>query len=82
MDTQLENFDKIHNTIVYFINNDQIKEMMDYIEHSFDYKKVDRGTLRTIIMAIKPIKDKNERIQEIYKLYSDTLRDGSKHGVI
>jgi hypothetical protein len=48
----------------------------------FNYAQCDRGLLRTVLMAVKPIKNNDEKVLLMYNAMAVILRAGSTHKVI
>ena len=79
---ELIKYDIIHNNIVELINTNRDNELLNLME-IYNHTDSNRGMLRTILMALKPIiKSQNNKIQESYKNLGDILRKGSTHGII
>lgn len=79
-DGSLERFDIIHSSIVEYVNKEELSWVIKFMK-LFNHSQSDRGALRTILIALKPLKT-HERISEIYKELADILRAGSIRKVI
>jgi hypothetical protein len=79
----LERFDLLHNKIVEIIENIEhpYGELLKLMR-LFSNPQCDRGLLRTVLMALKPIKDNNEKVSQMYTTLAEILRAGNKHKVI
>lgn len=58
------------------------EDLSQYIRKITGLFHNDRGVLRTILMAIKPIKSRYSFLERIYEDLSNKLREGSKTGKI
>lgn len=79
----LERFDLLHDKIVNIIeiNEKPFGELVKFIR-LFTYQQCDRGTLRTILMALKPIRNDDDKLLESYTKLAIILRTGSKNHII
>lgn len=77
-DKTLDNFDFLHNKVADIVNNNNTgnNELIELLK-SYDNKYSDRGTLRTLLMSIKPILKDNEELKYYYNKLADRLRTGS-----
>lgn len=81
-DNTLERFDVLHDKLVeVYSGSDNIGDLVKFI-NVFNYSQCDRGVLRTILMALKPIKARDTRIEELYILLAEKLRKGSTNNII
>lgn len=74
----LNKFDFIHDKIVEIVNNDDLdNNELIKLMRLYNNQYSDRGTLRTLLMSIKPILKDNEGLKYYYNKVADRLRDGS-----
>ncbi|WP_454060173.1 hypothetical protein [Elizabethkingia ursingii] len=74
----LNKFDFIHNKVVEIVNNDNLdNNELIKLMRLYNNQYSDRGTLRTLLMSIKPILHDNEGLKYYYNKVADRLRDGS-----
>ena len=76
-----ERFNLIVDKIVETIDRPKIPNEIVKLLRIFDYPKVDRGNLRTILVTLKSIRD-HENISSLYERLADYLRAGSAKKVI
>jgi len=77
----LERFDVIYNRVIEAIERPKVKGEIVKLLRLFKYPQVDRGIVRTILIALKPIRTQ-ETVVETYKELAGILRNGSTHKVI
>jgi hypothetical protein len=78
----LERFDILHDKFVdVYTNSENNGELLKYMR-IFNYTQCDRGVLRTILMTLKPIKSRDEKIEELYLQLAEKLRKGSLNNFI
>lgn len=80
-DTSLERFDNIYGRVIEAVEKPKIKAEVIKIMRLFDHAQADRGVIRTILVALKPLRQ-DEPIAFMYKGLADVLRSGSTHNVI
>ena len=76
---ELEEYDKIYKDTDEIIENESLENLNEYAKKFIGDK--DRGKLRTILLVLKPFKDKEE-VKETFEILSNELRIGSIHGII
>ncbi|RZK33383.1 MAG: hypothetical protein EOO61_15405 [Hymenobacter sp.] len=78
----LEKFDIIYEAIIEAIERPKLKggEIIKLMR-LFDHPQADRGVLRTILVTLKPLREKDP-IAFMYQGLADVLRAGSTHNVI
>jgi len=76
----LERFDDIHNQLVELISDNRISEVIELMESVSS--SGDRGMIRTVLMALKPVISAHPELAEMYGELSETLRSGNKFGMI
>jgi len=79
----LEKYDIVYDRIVQIIDNDTIDngEILK-IMRLYNHTESDRGVIRTILMTLKPVLKKNEKLTEMYKSLANVLRAGSSNNSI
>ncbi|HFI4796499.1 TPA: hypothetical protein ACGQK4_002218 [Elizabethkingia anophelis] len=77
-DKLLDAFDLLFENVFNIVNNDKVyyNDLIELIK-SYDNDQSDRGTLRTLLMSIKPILKDNEELKYYYNKLADRLREGS-----
>lgn len=78
----LEQYDIAHNKIINSIVGDNVESELVEILSEYDNDDTNRGILRTILIAVKPIRDINDEVSIVYNRLADRLRSGSIHGII
>ncbi|OBS12819.1 hypothetical protein ATE49_15295 [Elizabethkingia miricola] len=74
----LNKFDFIHDKVVEIVNNDNLdNNELIKLMRLYNNQYSDRGTLRTLLMSIKPILHNNKGLKDYYNKVADRLRDGS-----
>ncbi len=76
----LERYDLIYDRVAEILK-DESKAYSEIVPlcRLFNFEFSDRGALRTILMAIKPVKDRDPQLLEWYQKMATTLRKGSTH---
>ncbi len=81
-DKTLERFDLLHDKLIdVYTNAENNRELLKLLR-IFNYTQCDRGVLRTILMALKPIKAIDAKIEEMYLQLAEKLRKGSTNNFI
>jgi len=77
----LDRFDIIYKRIIEAVEKPRIKAEVIKLMRLFDHPQADRGVLRTILIALKPLRN-DEPIAFMYSGLSEVLRAGSTHNII
>jgi len=82
-DQTLAKYDKIYDTIMEIINGSgSINEVLK-VMRLFNFSFTDRGIIRTILMALKPIdKTDNQKLKDLYDSLAKKLRETSTNNMI
>ncbi|WP_185212452.1 hypothetical protein [Elizabethkingia meningoseptica] len=77
-DKLLDAFDLLFEKVFNIVNNDKVyyNDLIELMK-SYDNDHSDRGTLRTLLMSIKPTLKDNEELKYYYNKLADRLREGS-----
>ncbi|MCT4151344.1 hypothetical protein HZP59_08875 [Elizabethkingia anophelis] len=77
-DKLLDTFDMLFENIFNIVNNDKVyyNDLIEVMK-SYDNDHSDRGTLRTLLMSIKPVLKDNEELKYYYNKLAERLREGS-----
>lgn len=82
-DETLKKYDIIYDTIVEILNSERSIGEVLKIMRLFNFNFCDRGIIRTILMALKPIdKSNNQKLREMYESLSQKLRETSTNNII
>jgi hypothetical protein len=82
-DKSLKRFDIIYNKITQTFNSTAISNgNISKIMRLFNHPHADRGMLRTVLMALKPIKNHEDLDMDLYHRLAKILRSGSKNKFI
>jgi len=76
-----ERFDVLYERIQEAVDAPKVKGEIVKIMRLFNYPQADRGNLRTLLVALKPVR-KAELIAGLYESLANHLRAGSSHKVI
>lgn len=80
-DKELNYFDVVRDTIIHLVEREEWGIIRKILTHYGRQDNPNRGTLRTILMVLKPLRH-GEEIKEECHLAAEKLRDGSTHGII
>ncbi|MDV3674483.1 hypothetical protein CMU30_13960 [Elizabethkingia anophelis] len=75
-DKLLDAFDLLFEKVFNIVNKDKVyyNDLIELMK-SYDNESTDRGTLRTLLMSIKPLLKNNEELKCHYNKLSDRLRE-------
>lgn len=76
-----ERFDVLYERVIEAVEAPRVKGEIVKLLRLFDYPQADRGNLRTILVALKPVRN-GELIIGPYERLANHLRAGSTHNVI
>ena len=80
-DKDLEYFDDVHYMVEHWVDAEKWSNIRDLLTHYTRQENPNRGTLRTVLMAMKPLRHMEE-IKEEYHLAAEKLREGNPSGII
>jgi hypothetical protein len=80
-DSDLEYFDDVHYMMEHWVDAEKWSNIRDLLTHYTRQDNPNRGTLRTILMVLKPLRHLEE-VKEEYQLAAEKLREGNPKGLI